>query len=601
MSSAESESFTTLVQVLQLRAREAPDKVACIFLPDHGGEERLTYGDLDRRARAVATVLADSGATGERAFLLYPPGLDYVVAFFGCLYAGVVAVPAYPPDPARLDRTLPRLQAIMADARPRLSLTTAAIRALAAGMFQRAPDLAKLHWLATDTIDPSVAERYQEPVWDSELLAFLQYTSGSTGNPKGVMLSHGNLLANLAMIKANFGLWREDRIVSWLPPYHDMGLIGTILGPLYNGAQAILLSPFGFLRKPRRWLEAITHYRGTVAGGPNFGYDLCVRKVPPDQREGLDLSTLEVLFVGAEPIRARTLGAFADAFAPQGFRATSYLPCFGLAEATLLASGAAGEDSGIRGGGYRPLTLDKNAYEQGRVRIVDNGAGATLTLVGSGHVSPALELIIVDPETARPSKEGEVGEIWLAGACVAGGYWEREEETGATFGARLAAEDAAGAAGAESAAARGYLRTGDLGFLYGNELFVCGRRKDLIIVRGRNLHPQDIEAVVDGCHAQIRPGCCAAFSVEQSDEERLVVAVEVATPEQVAQSGSEILRAIQEAVAAAHGLRVDEILLLPPSTIPKTSSGKLRRRACRASFLDGDLPRMPVATAAAPG
>jgi acyl-CoA synthetase (AMP-forming)/AMP-acid ligase II len=593
MSSAESASFTTLVEVLQLRAREAPDKVACIFLPDHGGEARLTYGELDRRARAVATVLADSGATGERAFLLYPPGLDYIVAFFGCLYAGVVAIPAYPPDPTRLDRTLPRLQAIMQDARPRLSLTTAAIRALATGMFQRAPDLAKLHWLATDTVDPAAAERYQEPVWDSELLAFLQYTSGSTGNPKGVMLSHANLLANLLMIKRNFGLWREDRIVSWLPPYHDMGLIGTILGPLYNGATAILLSPFGFLRKPRRWLEAITQYRGTVAGGPNFGYDLCVRKVPPDQRAGLDLSTLEVLFVGAEPIRARTMGAFADAFAPCGFRATSYLPCFGLAEATLLVSGAAGEDSGIRGGGYRSLTLDKAAYEQGRVQIVDDRAGAALTLVGSGHVSPLVDLRIVDPESGRSCKEGEVGEVWLAGACVAGGYWEREEETLATFGARLA--------GDAGNAAQGYLRTGDLGFLHGDELFICGRRKDLIIVRGRNLHPQDIEGVVDGCHAQIRPGCCAAFSVEQNEEERLVVAVEVSTTEQPALRADEILRTIQESVAAEHGLRVDEILLLPPSTIPKTSSGKIQRRACRASFLDGTLPRIQVATAPAAG
>lgn len=576
-------TFSTLVEVLQLRASESPDKTACTFLPDHGGEESLTYAELDRRARALAAVLGESGAMGERAFLFYPPGIDYVVAFLGCLYAGVVAIPAYPPDPVRLDRTLPRLLAIMRNAQPRRVLTTAAIRMLAAGLLQNAPELAALDWLATDTVGADAAERYREPAWDVHMLAFLQYTSGSTGHPKGVMLDHGNLLSNLAMIQRNFGMRRDDKVASWLPPYHDMGLIGTILQPLYVGGQAILLSPMGFLRKPRSWLDAITRYRANVTGGPNFGYELCVRKIPKDQRADLDLSTLEVVFVGAEPIRARTLAAFAEAFAPCGFRRTAYLPCYGLAEATLLASGAAGEDSGVRGGGFRTLGVDKAAYEQGRVEPSDKPAGV-LSLTGSGHVSPVLDLQIVDPETHRPCAPGEVGEIWIAGPSVARGYWEREDDTRATFGARLAD------------GSRGeFLRTGDLGFLRGAELYICGRRKDLIIIRGRNLHPQDIEAVVESSHGQLRPGCCAGFSVDQGDEERLIVVVEVSTPQISAAAGQEIHDAVLEAVALAHGLRVDDLVLLPPGTIPKTSSGKIQRRACRAAFLEGALPRVPIA------
>lgn len=590
-------TFSTLVEVLQLRASESPDKTACTFLPDHGGEESLTYRELDRRARAVAAVLSESGlsesglskngAMGERAFLFYPPGLDYLVAFLGCLYAGVVAIPAYPPDPMRLDRTLPRLLTIMHNAQPRRVLTTAAIRMLAAGMLQNAPELAALDWLATDTVEPDAADRYREPAWDPHMLAFLQYTSGSTGHPKGVMLDHGNLLSNLAMIQRNFGMRRDDKVASWLPPYHDMGLIGTILQPLYVGGQAILLSPMGFLRKPRSWLQAITKYRANVTGGPNFGYELCVRKIPKDQRAELDLSTLEVAFVGAEPIRARTLEAFAEAFAPCGFRRTAYLPCYGLAEATLLASGAAGEDSGLRGGGFRTLGVDKAAYERGRVEPSDKlpaKPAGVLHLTGSGHVSPALDLQIVDPETHKPCAPGEVGEIWIAGPSVARGYWEREDDTRATFGVRLA-----------DGSRGGFLRSGDLGFLRGAELYVCGRRKELIIIRGRNLHPSDIETVVESSHGQLRPGCCAAFSVEQDDEERLIVVVEVATPQISAAVNQEIHGAVLEGVALAHGLRVDDLVLLPPGTILKTSSGKLQRRACRAAFLEGALPRVAIA------
>jgi acyl-CoA synthetase (AMP-forming)/AMP-acid ligase II len=589
-NSRASDSFTTLVQVLRLRAREAPEKTACTFLPDHGGEQRLSYAELDRRARAVAAVLADSGVTGERVFLLYPPGLDYVVTFLGCLYAGVIAIPAYPPDPSRIERTLPRLVAIADDATPRLTLTTAMIRTLASGLFQRAPELARLPWLATDTIDEAAADRYQEPSWGRDPLAFLQYTSGSTGDPKGVVLSHANLMSNLAVIERNFGMHREDRVLSWLPPYHDMGLIGTILEPLYVGGEAILMAPMSFLRRPQRWLEAISHYRATVTGSPSFGYDLCVRKTPAEVRARLDLTSLEVAFVGAEPIRARTMEAFADAFAPCGFRASTYLPCYGLAESTLLVSGAGGQRSAVRGGGYRTIAVDQRDYEHGRVRVVTDPSTPHLRLVGSGHPAPELDVQIVDVESEQPLAPGLVGEVWVAGDSVARGYFGESAEPSECFGVRQRP-----ALDSYAPVSRPYLRTGDLGFFAADgELFICGRRKDLIIANGLNLHPQDIEAVVEACHPQLRPGCCAAFSVDHGDHERVVVVNEVTTEDRAELRGDEIVRAIHKAVAAAHGLRVDEVVLLPRSTILKTSSGKIQRRACRAALLAGTLPRIAI-------
>lgn len=583
-----SSTPTTLTDALRQRVARDPEATACVFVLDDGQEQSLSYAELDRRARTVAVALIDSGAAGERVLLLYPPGLDYVTAFLGCLYAGVIAIPVYPPDPTRVQRTLHRLEAIVRDAHPRLALTTAPIRALAGSVFQQAPDLARLPWLATETLDPSNAERYAPPAWGPDPLAFLQYTSGSTGQPKGVVLSHANLLANLDTIVRTFGMCREDRLVSWLPPYHDMGLIGTILTPLYVGGLTVLMSPMSFLRKPRRWLEAITRHRATVTGGPNFGYALATRKVPPDQRDGLDLSHLEVAFVGAEPIRARTLADFDEAFSPRGFRSRAYLPCYGLAEATLLVSGSQVQRTS-RGGGYRSVAVDQHEYEQGRVRIVEGEASRPATvveLVGSGEVPEDLDVRVVDPQTQQLVGPGETGEIWVAGASVARGYWNQEQTT-ETFGAQLVGDPSRDPAGPSA----GYLRTGDLGFMRAGELYISGRRKDLIITNGRNLHPQDIEAVVEGCHEQLRPGCCAVFSTLDEEQERLVVVNEVSVSDPRQLRTQEIERAVQHAVMASHGLRVDRLVLLPRSTIPKTSSGKIQRRACRAALLDGTLPR----------
>ncbi|HWN45428.1 MAG TPA: amino acid adenylation domain-containing protein, partial [Thermoanaerobaculia bacterium] len=560
--------FSTLIEMLRARARESPAARAFTFLSDAQGEraeeDRLSYAGLDERARAIAALLVERGARGERVLLLYPPGLEYIAAFFGCLYAGAVAVPAYPP---RLNRSLPRLRAILEDARPRVALTTAAILGRVDGWKETEPWLAAVRWLETDSLDLDGAVTWQDPGVGQEALAFLQYTSGSTGTPKGVMLSHGNLLHNSRELRRCFGYSAATRAVIWLPPYHDMGLIGGILQPIHGGFPATLMAPVTFLQSPLRWLTAISQERATISGGPDFAYDLCVRRIPPAQRETLDLSSWELAFSGAEPVRAATLDRFAEAFAPCGFRRQAFYPCYGLAEATLIASG------GLPGAGAVERVFEAEALENHRA--VSAGVAAEgRRLVGNGQSLEDQRLAVVDPETGVPCAPGVVGEIWVAGPSVAQGYWNRTEETLATFGVRLAGEGP-------------FLRTGDLGFLEGGELFVTGRLKDLIILRGRNHYPQDIESTVEAAHPALRPGCSAAFSVEIAGEERLVVVAEL---ERTAREGHErVVEAVRQAVAEDHEVQVHEVVLIRVATLPKTSSGKIQRRACRRDYLAGEL------------
>lgn len=577
MSSHPHASIGNLIDLLHTRVRETPEKTAFTYLPSKGNAQTLTYGELDQKVRAVAAALLDSGAFGERALLLYQPGLDYVVGFLGCIYAGVIAVPAYPPDPMRLARTLPRLQAIVHDAQPLLSLSTAAIRSMGASQFARDRELADLHWLATDTVAPALAERYETPDLDEEPLAFMQYTSGSTGNPKGVMLTHGNLLANFALVARSFQMNADDRVVSWLPPYHDMGLIGGILQAMYAGGESILMSPFSFLRNPRRWLEAITDYRATITGGPNFSYDLCVRKITEEQRDGLDLSSLRITYVAAEPIRAHTLQSFHEAFGPHGFARSSFWTGFGIAEATLVVSGEVHTDED------HTLTVSKEQYAHGRVVLSEPNSEDALTLVSCGPVAEELVGVVVDPETRRLCETDEIGELWIAGPTIAKQYWQAEKATQSMLKARL--DDAP-----DRLANLEFLRTGDLGFLHDGQIFVAGRIKDLIILRGRNLHPQDIEAVAENSHPLLRPGCSAAFSVDDDKQERLVVVAELSKRAPADFSTDEIFRAVQRAVTEVHSARVDQLVLITPTNIPKTSSGKIRRRETRALFLAGELP-----------
>ncbi|QRN93141.1 amino acid adenylation domain-containing protein [Archangium violaceum] len=562
----------TFVDVLRQRVRNQPEARVFTFL-DEDGETHVTYRELDEGARAVAASLRRHLAPGERALLLYPPGREYVLGFLGCLYAGVIAVPAYPPDPSRLGRTLPRLQSLVADCRATAALTTSAVLDMVGFLTEDAPDLRALRWLATDSLEPGAADAWSAPSLSSDDLAFLQYTSGSTGTPKGVMLSHRNLLHNSGLIALGFDASPQPVGVIWLPPYHDMGLIGGILQPLYRDIPTVLMSPLFFLQRPLRWLEAISRHRGSVSGGPNFAYELCVRKTTPEERAALDLRGWEVAFCGAEPIRQETLERFAEAFAPAGFRREAFYPCYGLAEGTLIVSGGRRAEAPVA------RRFEREALLRAEARAPGEGAEG-VTMIGCGQSLAEQEVRIVDPETCAPCAPGRIGEIWVRGTSVARGYWERPEETARTFQARLAGSGEGP-----------FLRTGDLGVLDGRELFVTGRRKDLLIIRGRNHYPQDIELTVERCDSGLRPGCGAAFSVDVNGEEQLVVVHEFAdrSGADLEERAREAIARIRQAVAEQHELGAHAVVLLAPGSIPKTSSGKIQRHACRTAFLEGSL------------
>ncbi len=540
----------TLVELLDQRALQQPDQLAYTFLLDgETSEVRLTYRELRRRARAIAAALRFAGAKGERALLLFPPGLDFIEGFFGCLYAGVVAVPAYPPHFAKLNRNLPRLQAIVADAQARFVLTTSSILERAKLIFAEAPDLKALQWVATDTVaDEDWRAEHAAP----DDLAFLQYTSGSTGHPRGVMLTHANLLHNASLIFHVFEHTATDSYVSWLPMFHDMGLMVGVLQPLYAGIRAVVMSPAAFLQRPARWLEAISRYRATTSGGPNFAYDLCARRITAEDAAALDLSSWSVAFNGAEPVRAETLDRFTSRFERCGFRREAFYPCYGLAEATLI----------VTGGRKTSLPVIKRVEAK--------------TMVGCGGALPRERVIIVDPASLTELEDGHVGEIWVSGPSVAKGYWNRPKETREIFNAYLLESDEGP-----------FLRTEDLGFIDEGELYITGRIKDLIIIRGLNHYPQDIEWTVERSHTALRPGCGAAFTVEAGGEERLVIVQEVDARAEV--DFDDVIETIREAVAAEHELQVYSIALIKPGQISKTSSGKIQRRASRRKFLEGEF------------
>ena len=559
----------TLVELLQRRAEEQPDRLAYRFLQDGESEiTTITYAELDRQARAISAWLESFDADGQRALLLYPPGLDYIAAFFGCLYAGVTAVPAYPP---RLNRPVPRIQSIVDDSRASFALTTSTILHNIEQRFEHSPDLQALHWLNTEQVPAGLEADWHHPAISSETLAFLQYTSGSTSQPKGVMLSHGNLMHNLKAIRHGFQIDSNASGVFWLPSYHDMGLIGGILEPMYIGGPSTLMSPVSFLQRPVRWLEAITRYQGTTSGAPNFAYDLCADKVTSEQMEILDLSSWSLAFCGAEPIRPEALERFARTFELCGFRKTSFYPCYGLAEGTLLVAGGEGP--------AKPhiASFDRKALESDQAIPVSSEINHALHMVSCGKAAVDQQIIIVNPTSLEQCKTGQIGEIWVTGPSVAQGYWGLLDETRDTFQAYLA-----------DTGDGPYMRTGDLGFLHDGELFVTGRLKDLIIIHGSNHYPQDIELTVETAHEALQPGGGAAFSVTEDNQERLVIVQEV-TRQNRKPNVDEVASAIRQAIAEKHDLQVSAIVLVKPMSIPKTSSGKIKRRACKSAFLEGTL------------
>ncbi|BAY60049.1 amino acid adenylation [Calothrix brevissima NIES-22] len=563
--------ISTLVDLLRYQALHQPNNIAFRFLQDGETETaRLTYQDLNLQAQSIASQLQSRGiAKGERALLLYPSGLEFITAFFGCLYAGVVAVPAYPPH---LNKPTPRLQAIVADAQAKLILTTAQILSNSSRLIDNNPELKPLKWFATDSFVGNLEDKKQEITITEDTLAFLQYTSGSTSTPKGVMVSHGNLLHNERLIEAGFGHSKQTIVVGWLPLFHDMGLIGNVLQPLYLGTESILMPPIAFLQNPYCWLQAISRYKATTSGGPNFAYDLCLRKITAEQRATLDLTSWEVAFNGAEPVRAETIEKFAATFASCGFRQEAFYPCYGMAETTLIVSGGRKKIPPVF------QTVEKAALEKNQIVSTTLKDGTAQTLVSSGKPLADLRVVIAHPEKLTSCLADEVGEIWVAGASVTQGYWQRIEQTQSTFQAYL-----------KDTGDGPFLRTGDLGFLHSGELYVTGRLKDMMILRGRNHYPQDIELTVEQSHPALQASCSGAFTIDVAGEERLAVVVEVKRTHLRTFDVEEVVRAIRQAVAEQHELQVYAIQLLKPGNLPKTSSGKIQRHACRVGFLNHDF------------
>ncbi len=581
---SEASFAPTIVDLLRQRAAYRPHDRAFTFLVDGENEElNITYAELDRKARALGAWLMDQGMVGKRVLLLYPSGLDFIAAFMGCLYGGAIAVPAYPP---RKNRSVERIEAIAADADASVALTTRDVLDRFDGLRAAAPSLEHLIWKVDSELEPQWADRWERPDIDGDTLAFLQYTSGSTGTPKGVMLSHENLLHNSLRIMQAFEITRSQSGVFWLPSFHDMGLIGGILVPLYGGKFNVLMSPVAFLQKPLRWLQAISKYRATISGGPNFAYELCVRKTTPEQRAALDLSSWSLAFNGAEPVRAETIEAFSEAFAPSGFRRQAFYPCYGLAESTLMVTGGMKFEAPVI------RSFDAASIETGAALAKPANASGVRRLVGSGRELDGQDVLIVDPQTCEALPPGRVGEIWVSGPSVAQGYWNRADESRATFGAMLAQTEPAAPSQAVAKWRPNpgpYLRTGDLGFFDDGELFVTGRLKDLIIIRGRNHYPQDIERSVEEASSLVRAGSVAAFAVDVDDRERVVVVAEVERGRRDATETGEAFEAIRKRLATEHELAVEAIVLVRPNSIPKTSSGKIQRHASKRQFLESTL------------
>ena len=567
------ESVQTIIDLLQLRSVEAGPDGGYLFLEDGEAETALLdYSELWERSRAIGVDLQARHAQGSRILLVFPSGLDYIQAFFGCIAGGMVPVPTYPPDPTRLERSLPRFVGLLRDAQPAEILASTAVLDAFEPLAQLLPEIAAVPASDPARVASARAAEWRRPERGPDSLAFLQYTSGSTGDPKGVMVSHRNLLSHSAALQEALKLDSESTGVMWLPLYHDMGLIGAIVATLWLGSRCVVMPPTAFLRRPMRWLRAISRYRASWSGGPNFGYELCVRRLASDPAPDLDLSSWRAAVNGAEPIAPGTLERFARTFEASGFEASVMTPAWGLAEATL------GVTLEPRTEEPRTIALEAAALEQHRVVLAEGpeGDGSSRQLVGCGRPLGDQTVAVVDPETLARKGAGEVGELWVEGSHVALGFWGRPALSEEIFGARIAEEDGTR-----------YLRTGDLGFVHEGRIFVTGRRKDLLIVRGRNHYPQDIERSAERAHPAARPGCSAAFSVLGERGELPVLVQEVRLEGR--HEPTEITDAIRSAVAEAHDLALHAVVLIEPRTIPKTSSGKIQRRSAAEAFSGGSL------------
>lgn len=558
----------TIVDALRNNVERVPDKLVYTFLEN--GEDpvaSLTNAQLDMRARSIASELLQDGAPEDRVLILCPQGIEYVEAFYGCLYAGMTPVPLYPP---RLNRPLSAIQNIASDVQASRALTTRQIYHSLEGRLANEPELQALPWINAEEI-PTEDAPWENPGVGAESLAFFQYTSGSTGAPKGVMVQQKNLLYNIKMFSSAFNLSEDTVTVSWMPLYHDFGLIMMMLSAVRLACHSVLLPPMSFFQRPLRWLHAITKYKGTYNGAPNFAFDLCVDQGKPEEFEGLDLSSWEVVVDAAEAVRSKSMQRFCETFEPYGFRPSTIRPSYGMAEATVWVCGYRESETAHV---YRAAHQD---LIQGRVRRAADDEDDVVEIVSCGRPYLDTKIAIADPETMEELGEERVGEVWVKGPHIAKGYWNKPKETAETFDAHLANGDGP------------YMRTGDLGFMYNGELFFTGRIKEVIIIQGENHYPHDVEATVQAGHDALQPNSGAAFAVDANDKEHLVIVQEVKRTARRNLDGAAVVRAVSLAVAKEHGLTPAAVILIRPLSLDKTSSGKIQRSTCKKKFLEQDL------------
>ncbi|MFY9226982.1 MAG: AMP-binding protein [Blastocatellia bacterium] len=588
-------NINTIINILNQRAENTPEKVIYTYLVDGENQQQtLTCGELREKTKAISVYIQRYVKAGERALMFYPPGLEFIPAFFACLASKIIAVPLPPPNLSNPERALSRLQTIIVNANPSLALMPSSMLAKMKDIAIEIPMVKNILMLSTDDIDLTLANEYKPLEIEQKELAYLQYTSGSTSEPKGVMISHDNILHNCKMIKT-LHIFKDNSVsLTWMPNFHDFGLVDGIISNLYSEIPVVFLSPLAFLQKPVRWLKAVPKFKVTHTGAPNFAYELCLRKITEDQLEGLDLSTLKDVNNAAEPVRKETVENFIQKFSPYGFQRNAMHPAYGLAESTLVITSAYENDE------REPLYvyLDRSALEKHEVVYVDSTHPNHTVITGCGKSTEDVNLLIVNPETLEVCLENRVGEIWVSSQSVALGYWNNLAETEKNFKAYLANNKEVA-----------YLRTGDLGFLKEGELFVTGRLKDMLIIRGQNYYPQDLERILEKSHPALRLGCSAVFFIQSNGEELICVVVEIESDhlsslfhtqsslsvdlstqfsinKEVTES---IFSAIRQAVSKEFELQVYGISLIKPGTILKTSSGKIRRQACKEAFINNKL------------
>ncbi len=561
--------FSTLVDLLEKRGKELNDELLYIFLEDGENETNfITFGDMLNRVKAVSAYLQTIGKQGDRVLLLFPTGIEFITALFGCIFSGIIGVPSYSP---RKNRTNQRFKNILSDSEPSIIFTTRKIFNNLQSIFSEEQYLQRYTFLINEDINDSISDKWIKPDIKPDDVAMLQYTSGSTGQPNGVMISHINILHNSEYIRQSFGFNRLSTGVNWLPNFHDMGLIGCLIQPIYTGFKNVIIPSVNFLQYPHKWFKAISKYKGTAAGGPNFAYDYCSNKVTSEQSRGVDFSNITTFWCGADPIHKETLVRFSEKFNKNSFHPRQFYPCYGLAESTLM----------VTGGNYRKEPIyfkaEIKALAQNIVKPAKKDPDSRI-FVSCGYPWLGTTVVIANPEKSTLCEPDEIGEIWTSGPSVAKGYWNNPEETKYTFQAYLA-----------DTGEGPFLRTGDLGFIRDGHLYITGRLKDLIIIRGTNHYPQDIELTVEKCHPTLKENAGAAFSIDIADEERLVIITEVERTYMRNLNTEDVFEAVRLAIAEEHAILPYAIILIRTGNIPKTSSGKIQRSACKKDFLNDNL------------